>query len=107
MLIIPASICAPPVPLRDEVLDELVRKPDRPTHRYAEADEVFGVHGCVSIENGSRRVRAHSECAVPFRLRDCGDRVRPVSHTIVRLDFGLFLWTKTLLDAVGKIKKRI
>jgi hypothetical protein len=30
--------------VRDEVLDELVREPNRFAHRHAEADEVFAVH---------------------------------------------------------------
>jgi hypothetical protein len=32
--------------------DELVREVDQLAHGHAEADEVFGVHGCSSFENG-------------------------------------------------------
>jgi hypothetical protein len=39
---------------------------DRLAHRHAEADEVFGVHGFGSVENGGRSVRTHSECAAVF-----------------------------------------
>jgi len=52
--------------LRDEVLDELLREVDRLADRHAETDEVFGVHGFGSVENGVRSVRTHSECAAVF-----------------------------------------
>ena len=39
---------------RDEVLDELVRELDRFPNRHAEANEVFGVHGCRRVENCGR-----------------------------------------------------
>jgi hypothetical protein len=45
-----------------------VRERDRLADRHAEADEVFGVHGFDSVENGGRGVRAHSECAAVFVL---------------------------------------
>jgi hypothetical protein len=54
------------VALGDEVLDELVRERDRLADRHAEADEVFGVHGFGSVENGGRSVRTHSGCAAVF-----------------------------------------
>ena len=44
------AVLTPP----DEVLDELVGKRDRLADRHAEADEVFGVHGFGSVENGGR-----------------------------------------------------
>jgi hypothetical protein len=56
------------VTLRDEALDELERERDRLAHRHAEPDEVFGVHGVGSVENGRRSVRTHSECAAVFVL---------------------------------------
>ena len=42
-------------PLRDEVLDELVRELDRLAHRHAEADEVFGVHVLVRLKMVTQR----------------------------------------------------
>ena len=56
------------VTLGDEVLDELVRERERLADRHAEADEVFGVHGCRSFENGKRSMRTHFECAAVFVL---------------------------------------
>ncbi len=35
-------------------------------HRHDEADDVFGVHGFGSVENGGRKVRTHFECAAVF-----------------------------------------
>ena len=54
----------PDFTLRDEVLDELVRERER----LAEADEVFGVHGFSSFENGGLSVPTHFECAAAFVL---------------------------------------
>jgi hypothetical protein len=42
------------VAVRDEVLDELVRKPNRFAHRHAEADEVFAVHSFQSAFGDAR-----------------------------------------------------
>jgi AAA-like domain/TIR domain len=54
--------------LCDEVLDELVRERDRLADRHAEANEVYGVHGCGDVENGERSVRTYSECPAVFVL---------------------------------------
>ena len=71
------------VALRDEVLDELVRELDR----LAEADEVFGVHGFGSVENGGHSVRTRFECAAVFVLF-CRGETRDWGEMRDRAKFG-------------------
>ena len=68
MLKISASSSAPSLPCAMKFWMNSCASCDRLADRHAEADEVFGVHGFGSVENGGRSVRTHSECAAVFVL---------------------------------------
>ncbi|MCE9610158.1 MAG: hypothetical protein K8R23_08100 [Chthoniobacter sp.] len=64
-----------------------MRNLDRLAKRHAEANEVFGVHGCGLVENNGRSVRTHSECAAVLvlfveKMWCDSKRVRQVDRTL-------------------------